>query len=480
MVSIRSTVSYHTGMRTLLLALVVLTSPAGLAFAGADPGGPRRPNIVFILADDLGWGDLGCYGNASIRTPHLDLMAAQGVRFTNYYAGSTVCTPSRAVLMTGLHTGHTRLRGNGPHAMLPEEVTVAEVLKAAGYSTGIVGKWGLGFEGTAGMPTRQGFDAFYGYMENFHAHNYYPPFLIRGEMREPLANVVPDRDDGAGVASEKRQFSNDLLAEEALAFIERRKGDPFFLYLPFTIPHANNEAKELGMEVPDLGDYSGKPGWLEPRKGHAAMITRLDGYVGRLLARLEELGIEDDTAVFFSSDNGPHAEGGYRPEMNDSNGPLRGHKRDMYEGGLRVPLIVRWPGKIAGGRTTDHVAWHADFLATAAALAGVEASKLPPTDGLSLLPTLTGDAAAGAQPRHEFLYWEFYEQGGKQAVRAGNWKAVRMPMFTGKTELYDLASDPSEASDVAGRHAEVVKRLQGMMERAHTPSELWKVPQNRD
>src|SRR5687768_3884603 len=227
----RATGAYPTRMRTILLALLILTPPLAPAFAGAAEPVRRQPNIIFILADDLGWADLACYGNRSIRTPHLDAMAEQGVRFTNYYAGSTVCTPSRAVLMTGLHTGHTRLRGNGPHSMLPAEVTVAEVLKAAGYSTGIVGKWGLGFEGTPGVPTKQGFDAFYGYMENVHAHNYYPPFLIRGETREPLPNVVPDRQDGAGVATEKRQYSNDLLIEEALAFIEAHKqGAPFFLY----------------------------------------------------------------------------------------------------------------------------------------------------------------------------------------------------------------------------------------------------------
>jgi arylsulfatase A-like enzyme len=464
-----------------VLLLLLLTSPAGAAFADPaaaqadEPGGGRRPpNIIFIMADDLGWGDLGCYGNTSVRTPRLDAMARQGVRFTNYYAGSTVCTPSRAVLMTGLHTGHTRLRGNGPHSMLPGEVTVAEVLKAAGYATGVVGKWGLGFEGTAGVPTRQGFDAFYGYMENVHAHNYYPPFLIRDERREPLPNVVPGRDDGAGVAAEKRRYSNDLFVDEALAFVERqaKAGRPFFLYLPFTIPHANNEAGAAGMEVPDLGAYADAPGWPAPRRAHAAMVTRLDGYVGRLLDRLAELGIDGDTAVFFTSDNGPHAEGGYRPEMNDSNGPLRGHKRDLYEGGVRVPMIARWPGRVPAGRTSDHVAWHADVLPTLAALAGVPPADLPPTDGISLAPVLTGDEAG--QARHEFLYWEFYEQGGKQAVRSGNWKAVRLPMLTGRTELYDLGADAAETTDVAGAHPDVVKNLEGMMGRAHTPSELWK------
>ena len=468
-------------MRMLLLAallcLTSLTQP--ISAAAADPGAEaaqrRSPNVIFILADDLGWGDLGCYGNQSIRTPHLDAMAAQGMRFTRYYAGSTVCTPSRAVLMTGLHTGHTRLRGNGDASMVPEEVTVAEVLKAGGYATGVVGKWGLGFEGTTGLPTRQGFDAFYGYMENIHAHNYYPPFLIRGEAREPLRNVVPGRTDGAGVAERKEQYSNDLLLEEALAFVGREHdGPPFFLYLPFTIPHANNEAKAEGMEVPDLGDYAAHADWPAARKGHAAMIFRLDGYVGRLLERLRELGLDEETIVFFTSDNGPHAEAGYRPEMNDSNGPFRGHKRDLYDGGVRVPMIVRWPGRIAPGRTSDHLSWHADVLATLAALARVDPSNVPPTDGLSMLPTLLGDDAR--QAKHEFLYWEFYEQGGKQGVATDRWKAIRMPMLKGKTELYDLAADPGEAEDIATQHPEVVKKLEGMMERAHTPSELWKVP----
>jgi arylsulfatase A-like enzyme len=460
-------------MRFLTLAVLIGLAP--LAAAAAPAPGTRSPNIIVILADDLGWGDLGCYGNTSIKSPHLDRMAAEGMRFTHYYAGSTVCTPSRAVLMTGLHTGHTRLRGNGDQSILPEEVTVAEVLKSAGYATAIVGKWGLGFEGTAGVPTRQGFDAFYGYMENIHAHNYYPPFLIRGETREPLRNVVPGRTDGAGVAETKVQYSNDLFLEEALSFIGREHdGPPFFLYLPFTIPHANNEAKAQGMEVPDLGEYAARGEWPEARKGHAAMITRLDGYLGRLLARLKELGLDEETVVFFTSDNGPHGEAGYKPEMNDSNGPFRGHKRDLFDGGVRVPMIVRWPGRIAAGRTSDHLAWHADILPTAAALGQLDPGNVPTTDGLSMLPTLLGDDAA--QAKHEFLYWEFYEQGSKQGMRAGQWKAIRMPMLNGRTELYDLAADPTESSDVAAEHPDVVKRLEGMMDRAYTPSELWKVP----
>ena len=476
-------------MRTLLLVVLCLTpltlSGCGAAAPGRDDSDASpdthksserpAPNIILVVADDLGWGDLGCYGNTSIATPHLDRMAAEGMRFTNFYAGSTVCTPSRAVLMTGLHTGHTRLRGNGPHSMLPEEVTVAEVLKGAGYATGIVGKWGLGFEGTTGVPTRQGFDEFYGYMENMHAHNYYPPFLIRGETREPLRNVVPGSNDGKGVATHKEQYSNDLLIDEAMAYVERRKGGPpFFLYLPFTIPHANNEAKDKGMEVPNLGEYAARSGWPAARKGHAAMISRLDGYMGRLMERLQELGIEEDTVVMFTSDNGPHSEGGYEPEMNDSSGPLRGHKRDLYDGGVRVPLIVRWPGRDAPGTTSDHLCWHADFLATAAELARVERGNVPATHGLSMVPVLTGNEAA--QPKHEFLYWEFYEQGSKQGVRAGNWKAIRKPMLKGTTELFDLAADPAETTDIATQHPEVVEKLERLMDRAHVPSELWKVP----
>ena len=458
-------------MRNVWLVNVAVLA---LAVSGAHAAPASPPNIILIVGDDLGYGDLACYGNRSIRTPNLDRMAAEGVRFTQAYAGSTVCTPARAVLMTGLHTGHAYQRANDDKDMRPQDVTLAEVLKARGYATAQIGKWGLGSPGSSGVATKQGFDVFYGYLTNHHAHNHYPAFLYRGEVREALPNEVSAGkrgDDGSGVATKKVRYGDDACLDEAVAYLDKRPADkPFFLYLPFTVPHANNEAKKQGMEVPDLGEYAGRADWPDPRKGHAAMVTRLDGYVGTILARLAKLGIDDETIVLFTSDNGPHSEGGYEAEMNDSNGALRGHKRALYEGGVRVPLIVRWPKRVASpGRTSDAVVWGADFMATLAQLANVDAKDVPPHDGESFVAALTSDAPPAL--RKQPLYWEFYEQGTRQAVRWKDWKAVRQPMFTGKTELYDLKSDVSETTDVAARHPDVVKQLEAMMRDAHTPPE---------
>ena len=436
----------------------VLAAAAGPALAAGvlRAETPRRkPNIIFILADDLGYGDLGCYGQQKIRTPNIDRLAAEGLRFTQCYAGSTVCAPSRCVLMTGLHTGRTRIRGNDLNPLLPEDVTVAEVLRAAGYATGLVGKWGLGEPDTTGVPNRQGFDSFFGYLNQRHAHNYYPDYLWRNEEKAPLANAVVK-----GVATKRVQYAQDLFADEALAFVERSKDKPFFLYYAVTIPHANNEAGKAGMEVPSDEPYSGQD-WPQNEKNFAAMVTRLDTDVGRLMARLKALGLDDDTLVFFTSDNGPHREGGHNPDFFDSSGPLRGIKRDLYEGGIRVPMIVRWPGVVPAGKTSDHVWAFWDFLPTAARLAGAET----PTglDGLSVLPALGGEEA----PAHEYLYWEFHEKGGKRAVRMGDWKAVHLAT-KGKTELYNLRDDLGETRDVAAAHPDIVARLEAVMESAHT------------
>jgi len=425
-----------------------------LAYAAAKPA--RKPNIIFILADDLGYGDLGCYGQQKIRTPNIDRLAAEGMKFTQCYAGSTVCAPSRCALMTGLHTGHTRIRGNDRKPLLPEDVTVAEVLREAGYATGLVGKWGLGEPDTTGIPTRQGFDSFLGYLNQRHAHNYYPDYLWRNEEKVPLANEVAN-----GVATKRVQYAQDLFAEEALAFVERSKDKPFFLYYAVTIPHANNEAGKAGMEVPSDEPYAGQD-WPKNEKNFAAMVTRLDTDVGRLMARLKELGLDDDTIVFFTSDNGPHREGGHNPDFFDSSGPLRGIKRDLYEGGIRVPMIVRRPGVVPAGKTSDHVWAFWDFLPTAADIAGAETPK--GLDGLSVLPVLRGEKA----PEHEYLYWEFHEQGGKRAVRMGDWKAVRLLAKNGKTELYDLRDDLGETRDVAAAHPDIVARLEAVMQSAHT------------
>ena len=437
----------------------------------------NKPNIIFVLADDLGYGDLGCYGQERIETPNIDRMAAEGMRFTDHYAGSTVCAPSRCSLMTGQHTGHTYVRGNreiqpmGQLPLLPDTVTIPRLLKKAGYTTALVGKWGLGGPGSTGIPNKQGFDYFYGYLCQRHAHNYYPEFLFRNEERVPLAgNILAERRaDGAGVAVERAQYSADLIAGEALQFIRKNKDRPFFLYLAVTIPHANDEAGKNGMEVPDYGIYQHRT-WPEPEKGKAAMITRLDRDMGRIVETLKKLAIDDKTLVFFTSDNGPHREGGVDPEFFDSNGPLRGYKRDLYEGGIRVPLIARWPGKIKAGTLSHHVSAFWDFLPTFTELAGINYDG--PMDGISMLPTLLD--RPGKQKQHKFLYWEFHENGSKQAVRMGDWKAVRFGP-RGELELYNLKEDIGEKRNLAGRNPDIVAKIEDYLKTARTKSQFWNI-----
>lgn len=452
------------------LFTLVLT---GTLWAGPEPD--PKPNIIFIMADDLGYGDLGCYGQKRIQTPNLDRMAKEGMRFTDFYAGSTVCAPSRCVLMTGYHTGHCFIRGNGKDNLRPEDVTVAEVLKKGGYTTGMIGKWGLGHEGSTGLPTKQGFDYFFGYLDQHHAHNYYPHFLIRNGKRVKLKNVVPGAGKwGQGVATKKVEYSHDLMAEEALAFLDRNKAKRFFLYLPFTIPHANNEARNKGMEVPDYGIYQDKD-WPEAQKGHAAMITRMDRDIGRIFERLKKYGIDENTIVFFTSDNGPHREGGNDPDFNDSNGPLRGTKRDLTEGGIRVPMIARWPNRIKAGATSDYIGCFQDVMPTLAALAGTEKAVPKDVDGISFAPTLLGK---GEQKKHVHLYWAFYERGGAMALRMGNWKLVQQPIRT-KPRLYNLEEDINESDDVAAKNPLIVERMKGHMAKAYVPVERWKFPKGR-
>ena len=422
----------------------------------------RKPNIIFILADDLGYGDLGCYGQKQILTPNLDRLAAEGVRFTQAYSGSTVCAPSRCCLMTGLNTGHACVRGNtevqpeGQMPLPPGTVTVAGALKAAGYATGLIGKWGLGGPGSTGEPNRQGFDYAFGYLCQRMAYNYYPAYLWRNGEKVLLPNEV-----AKGVATKKVQYSHDLLAEEALAFVERNAAQPFFLYLAFTIPHANNAAGRQGMEVPSAEPYADKP-WPEPQKNHAAMITRMDRDVGRLLLALERLNLDQDTLVFFASDNGPHREGGADPDFFDSGGPLRGVKRDLYEGGIRVPMLARWPGHIKAAAVSDHVWAFWDFLPTACQVAGVEPPK--GIDGVSVLAALLGRPQVG----HEHLYWEFHEGGFHQAVRMGDWKAVRRA--GGATEVYDLGKDVGEAKNLAAARPDLVAKAEDLFRTARTDS----------
>jgi arylsulfatase A-like enzyme len=469
--------SYHLNRRNFLKQ--VFGGAAALSMSGCASGirlsSQDKPNIIFVMADDLGYGDLGCYGQAQIKTPHIDRLAAQGMRFTDHYAGSTVCAPSRCSLMTGLHTGHTYVRGNreikpmGQLPLLPDTVTMPKLLKKAGYATALTGKWGLGGPGSTGIPNKQGFDYFFGYLCQRHAHNYYPEFLFRNEERIPLPGnkIANPREDGAGVAVERGQYSHDMIAAEALQFIEKNKDRPFFLYMAVTLPHANNEAGRKGMEVPDYGIYADRD-WPEPQKGHAAMISRLDRDLGRVMETLRKSGIDKKTLVLFTSDNGPHREGGANPEFFDSNGPLRGNKRDLYEGGIRVPLIARWPDKIKPGTVNHHISAFWDFLPTFAELTG---SEYPSSvDGISILPTLLGKPSK--QEQHEFLYWEFYERGSKQAVRMGDWKAVRFGV-DGKLELYNLKEDIGEEHNVADKNPAIAAKISNYLNTARTESEFW-------
>jgi uncharacterized sulfatase len=464
-------------LRVLSRLVLAITASASLPAT-------EKPNLVLILADDLGYGDLGCYGQTKIATPHLDRLAAEGLRCTQFYAGSPVCAPSRCVLMLGRHTGRCSVRGNAgaerleAQTLRDEDVTVAEVFKAAGYTTAMFGKWGLGEIGSTGHPNRQGFDTFFGYLNQSHAHNYYPSFLVHQSEVVRLRND-PEQESprGDGFAKSKVEYSHDVIFAEALEWLEANHSRPFFLYLPFTIPHANNEAKRAkgnGQEVPDYGSYAAKD-WPDPDKGQAAMITRMDADVGRLMAKLKEYGIEERTLVFFSSDNGPHSEGGNRPDFFAASGPLRGQKRALYEGGIRVPAIARWPGKIRSGVVSDHVAYFGDFLATVCELTGQEVPG--GVQSISFLPVLLGEGAR--QKQHDFLYWEFYEQGSRQAVRFGQWKAIRQPMLTGKVELYDLEADIGETKDLAAEKPELVRRAIRFMEEAHVPDTRWPVPKIR-
>ena len=439
-------------LHTLLVIAVALTSASGLLANDSD-----KPNLIFILADDLGYGDVGCFGQQVIQTPRLDQMAKQGMKLTDFYAGNTVCAPSRSVLMTGQHMGHTHVRGNASTDMLiqslrDEDVTVAEVVKSAGYSTALIGKWGLGEHEHPGSPLKKGFDRFFGYLNQVHAHNYYPEFVWNNDQKMPLRNVVKRNERAyggftGGYATKKVDYTHDLYVEESRDFIIENKDKPFFLYMPLTIPHANNEGARMtgdGAEVPDYGIYTDRD-WPNPDKGQAAMITRMDGDVGRILDLLGELEIAKKTLVIFSSDNGPHDEANHNLDRFNPSGPLKGTKRALYEGGIRVPTIAWWPGTIEAGTTSDHVAYFGDLMATAADLTDVD----PPEDidSISFLPTLKGDAVA--QQKHEYLYWEFYERGSRQAVRFGKWKAIRQPMHTGEVELYDLSKDIGEKSDLA-------------------------------
>ncbi|MFM1942236.1 MAG: Arylsulfatase [Verrucomicrobiota bacterium] len=466
---------------TLMLVSLVVTG----TLEARQPAPRTKPNIIFILADDLGYGDLGSYGQARIQTPHLDRMADEGMRFEQFYAGSTVCAPSRSVLMTGMHMGHTRVRGNagpegsGPQMLHSEDVTVAEMLKEAGYATALVGKWGLGMPGDEGVPHRQGFDHFYGFLSQHRAHNHYPEYLWHNDTKVELPNpVVPVGNHGGGYSTNGLLYADDLFAEEALRYVSEHHRDPFFLYLSFVVPHANNERTRMlkdGQEVPSYDPYAGEE-WINPHKGQAAMITRMDRHIGRLFKRLRDLGIDEQTLVIFTSDNGPHREGGNDPKFFEASGPLRGIKRALTDGGIRVPFIVRWPGQVAPGQTSGHVGYFGDFMATAAELAGGEVPA--GCDSISLVPTLLGHAAR--QHQHPYLYWEFHEGGFDQAViLEGRWKGIRLGRLSAPIEIYDLHADVGEARNLAAERKDLVAEMGLIMHQAHGENPLWPIREKK-
>jgi len=444
----------------------------------------QQPNIIFILADDLGYGDLGCYGQQKIETPFIDAMAKQGIRFTRFYAGTSVCAPSRASLMTGLHTGHTDVRGNkeikpeGQYPLSDSAVTIASVLQQAGYETAAFGKWGLGYPGSSGEPLKKGFDRFFGYNCQSLAHNYYPDHLWDNDKRLDLpGNLTSDS-----------VYSADLIQQQALSFLKAAHNKPFFLYLPFTLPHAAlqiphdsvydyyvkkfNEQALTPTEKDKQAHYRFDP---HPHAAFAAMVSRLDAYTGELLKTLRQQGLEENTLIIFSSDNGPHKEGGADPVFFNSSGNLKGIKRDLYEGGIAVPFIAMWKGKINAGSTSKFNGCFWDMFATFHELAASTASYK--TDGLSLVPSLLGKP----QQPHDYLYWEFHENGGRQAVRSGKWKAIRLNVNTldhPSTELYNLETDPSENKNIAGQHPEITAQMDKLFQQAHHENKDWPLLKN--
>ncbi len=441
-----------------------------------------QPNIVIILADDLGYGDLSCYGQKHFTTPHLDALAARGTRFTDAYAGAPVCAPSRSALLTGQHVGQTWVRGNLRRGMDPaavalrdEDVTLAEILQDAGYTTGHIGKWGLGEAegpGQSGLPRRQGFDYFWGYLNHWHAHNSWPTFIWRNEARVPLRNMVPDEDArGAGAATVKVDFIPRLSDEEAINFIQEQAAtpDPFFLYLAVTPPHVNNERRPMGLEIENEDAFADQP-WPAAPRAWAELIQIVDRTVGQVVDVLAATGQTENTLILFTSDNGPHQENGGNPAFFNSAGGLRGFKRQVYEGGIRVPAIAVWPGRIPA-QTTSNLVWSfEDILPTLAAAAGSAEGIPAHVTGLNLLPAWAGGSVPATTDR--FLYWEFHERGYVQASRRGDWKAVR-PQLGASLELYHLSDDPAESRNLAPQHPEVVAAFEHYFATARLENPNW-------
>jgi arylsulfatase A len=479
----QSKISYFIGMG---FGILVISCKEETKNTIAD-----KPNIIYILADDLGYGDLGIYGQEKFSTPNIDRLASQGMVFTQHYSGSTVCAPSRSALMTGMHTGHTVVRGNkeiqpeGQYPIPDNTYTIAEALKKAGYITGAFGKWGLGFPGSQGDPINQGFDVFYGYNCQRMGHNYYPYHLWSNKDSIILSENSNKRD---GI------YAPELIHAQTLKFLEDNQDNPFFLYVPSIIPHAELAAPEAYLEkhkgnYPPEEMYKGiddGPKFNQgtyrsqknPHAAFAAMINVLDDQVGDIMAKVEKLGLSKNTIIIFTSDNGPHREGGADPEYFDSNGPLKGLKRDLYEGGIRVPMIVRWPGKVSPNSKTDHISAFWDVFPTFSEIAGIAAPN--ELDGISFLPTLL---QKDNQEQHDYLYWEFHEKGGRQAIRKGDWKAVKYGVLNNPEapiELYNLKDDLGEENNIAPLHTEVVKEMQSIFDTARTESKVFTFSSDTD
>ncbi|QGY46498.1 sulfatase-like hydrolase/transferase [Maribellus comscasis] len=441
----------------------------------------NEPNVILILVDDLGYGDISFYGQQTLKTPNIDKMANEGMHFTNMYTGSTVCAPSRACLLTGKHTGHCSVRGNDLDQMVSNsELTLAKVFKNAGYKTGAIGKWGIGGNLPHDDPAKKGYEYFYGYINMWHAHNFYPEYLFENGEKIQLKNktqlingVNPWLDplrEGKGVAEVKNEYAPFLFDSKAISFIEKNKDDKFFLYLAYNVPHANNEKSPDGMEVPDYYEFSQK-NWPSQEKGFAAMIRNIDNSVGLILKKLVDMGIDKNTLVLFCSDNGPHQEGGHQMDFFNSNGSFRGMKRDLYQGGVKTPFIAYWPGVIPENSKSDDLFAFWDFLPTFSELTDRE--KPADTDGISFLPALFGQKQT---EKHDYLYWEFYEQGGKQAILKDQWKAIKLNIRdTAKEtifELYNIKNDPEELVDVADQNIEVVRQFEKLFESSRNEFEI--------
>jgi len=481
-------------MRNLknIIALSTLCLASITALAAAES---KKPNIVYILVDDAGYGDFGCYGQKTLLTPNVDQLASEGMKFTRHYAGAAVCAPARCVLMTGLHTGHSRVRANGPASIPDTDLTVARLLKDAGYLTACIGKYGLGMPLPPDDPQRKGFDYFFGYVDTAHAHNGYPTYLFRNGVKVPLPNqIIPGSENkpGTGVATPdgRKQWAPQLLADDVQRYLDERGKDrnrPFFLYYTLNLPHANNEAGVNsplghGMETPSYGEFAARD-WPDVEKGFASAMKFVDREVGAVMAKLKALGLEDDTIVMFSSDNGPHQEGGHKVAFFQSNDGLTGMKRDLTEGGVREPFIVRWPSKIKPGTISEHVSGFQDFLPTAADLAGTKVTA--ECDGISFLPTLLGQK--DQQKQHPYLFWYASEKGGKRSVLKWPWKLLHLNTGSADSsdesentaakkrpaavkalvvELFNLETDPTESKNVAAENPQLLGELEAIMQQA--------------